>query len=439
MVRVLKRVFYSPWLYLIIIPPLVFYLALVLTFGFGNGWLAWGLTVAVTAGIVWLGIRNRTIRSIRTVFVVLVALVPTVVAGYLCIPLASTTYTKAADFSQVATQYWDLPTGSRIAYYHLAANKDAADSSKPAIVYLHGGPGGSVASEDVAFFSQFAQLGYNTYLYDQAGGGRSDFLPVKEYSNQRNIDDLAAILNKIPQEKVVLVGHSYGGVLLTSAVTDPRIAPRVAKAVFAEPGGMPLEEAEMKEFYAQHNIPEPATVNPRKASEDLTKVFMKPRILLGQFYLPQNNNFVTQAELSNILTPERINNSPQGMVCPENYEAYRAQTDDSGLRLNLKANVAISKNGTSFDLKKFGESTIPGMLMLGECSYMLRQDQIGLMFGYTAMERVQYYKGYGHALFDKEKESLPFTTIRAFIEDTPSPLPNYPTKAEAAEFVKADN
>ena len=117
----------------------------------------------------------------------------------------------------------------------------------------------------MTFFNQFTSLGYDTYLYDQVGSGRSDFIPAQQYSHQRNIDDLAAVLEKIPNDKVIMVGQSYGSTLLASALADPRISPRVAKAVFAEPGGLPLD-LEQSEKYLNEHIPQAGKDNAIKQS-----------------------------------------------------------------------------------------------------------------------------------------------------------------------------
>jgi len=231
----------------------VFYLGLIVTTGIWNGWLAFTVTVVVIGVIVWLGIRNQLHCRIRTTLVMLVALLPALCCGFLCIPIGQTTRALAPDFPEAPTQYWNLSTGSRIAYYHLTgSDQHQSDEQKPVLLYLHGGPGGSITHSAITNMQRYAQRGYEVFLYDQAGGGRSDFLPASQYSHQRNVDDLAAIMDHLPQRDIVAMGHSYGGELLVSALADPRIAPRISKAVFSEPGGLPIPPDAREQFQREH-------------------------------------------------------------------------------------------------------------------------------------------------------------------------------------------
>jgi len=109
--------------------------------------------------------------------------------------------------------FWDLPTGSRIAYREVAA---IASAKKAPVIYLHGGPGAGVVSveELVQAFSFPAWLGHDVVLYDQIGGGLSGRLSdVSEYTLERHVSDLEAIRLRIEAETVILIGESWGAKL----------------------------------------------------------------------------------------------------------------------------------------------------------------------------------------------------------------------------------
>ena len=64
--------------------------------------------------------------------------------------------------------YWQLPTGSRIAYIHVPGARDSAQRL-PALVLVHGGPGAyQVAhfTEHRDWYDRLASLGLDVYLYD---------------------------------------------------------------------------------------------------------------------------------------------------------------------------------------------------------------------------------------------------------------------------------
>ena len=98
------------------------------------------------------------------------------------------------DRPRKSTQYWELKTGSKIAYTHL---KSETDSSKSTIVYLHGGPGGYIDNSSIEIYKEISKEGFDVYLYDQIGCGLSERLknPV-EYSFERHSQDLKEILEK---------------------------------------------------------------------------------------------------------------------------------------------------------------------------------------------------------------------------------------------------
>ena len=110
-----------------------------------------------------------------------------------------------------ATQYWQLSTGSRIAYiFHPAVGQ-----AHPApVIYLHGGPAVPTRNSNYEFFKQFTTDGFDVYLYDQIGTGLSSQSDdISEYTLERNVADLEAIRQQIGAEKVILVGTSWGSVL----------------------------------------------------------------------------------------------------------------------------------------------------------------------------------------------------------------------------------
>ncbi len=131
------------------------------------------------------------------------------------------------------TRYWQLQTGSRIAYSEYDPPKGVAIKPE-AIVYLHGGPGVRQAPFDQDVYGSFAANGFRVFLYDQAGSGLSGFLPhLRDYTVARSVADLEAIRQKIGVEKMILIGHSWGSTLAASYMAN--FPTHVAKAVFHSP------------------------------------------------------------------------------------------------------------------------------------------------------------------------------------------------------------
>ena len=129
-------------------------------------------------------------------------------------------------------QSWDLPTGSRIAYVRLPAEGNAHDTP---VIFLHGGPGVPDMKGDSEYFGKLIRDGFDVYVYDEVGSGRSSRLDdPRDYTLGRDVSDLEAIRQKIGAEKVVLIGHSYGGVLAAAYAASH--GEHVSKMVLSSPG-----------------------------------------------------------------------------------------------------------------------------------------------------------------------------------------------------------
>ena len=146
--------------------------------------------------------------------------------------------------ARVATdsvRYWDLPTGSHVAYRHVAG---APGRELPPLVYVHGGPGAyQVARFDDSpeWWQRLASLGFDVYAYDQVGSGLSGRLEdPTQYTGARHVADLEAIRTIIGAERVVLIGDSWGASLSARYIaTHPG---RVGAAIFTSPGAIDHRE-----------------------------------------------------------------------------------------------------------------------------------------------------------------------------------------------------
>jgi proline iminopeptidase len=132
-------------------------------------------------------------------------------------------------------EMWDLDTGSRIAIVRLPA----AGARRPTpVIFLHGGPGVPDMRGDAAYFGRLTRDGFDVYVYDQVGSGRSARLAdPTQYTVARHVADLEAIRRRIGAERVVLIGHSWGAVIGAGYLSEH--GAHVAKAVFASPGPLP--------------------------------------------------------------------------------------------------------------------------------------------------------------------------------------------------------
>ncbi len=119
----------------------------------------------------------------------------------------------------------------------------------PLIVAIHGGPGG-----DYRYLLNCRELavnGYRVAFYDQRGSGLSQRFPRKSFTSLGEAavdlmyDELDAVIGyykKSPQQKVILLGHSWGGMLASGYVgRNPEL---VDGLIVCEPGGLKWADVE---------------------------------------------------------------------------------------------------------------------------------------------------------------------------------------------------
>lgn len=130
-------------------------------------------------------------------------------------------------------RFWQLPTGSRIAYAHQAAT--GARRPYP-VIFLHGGPG-TPGNGLPPVAAALAAEGLDVYAYDQLGAGRSTRLTdVTGYTVARHVADLEAIRAGVGAEKLILIGQSWGGSLAAQYLAAHPA--RVDRVAFTSPGAL---------------------------------------------------------------------------------------------------------------------------------------------------------------------------------------------------------
>lgn len=115
------------------------------------------------------------------------------------------------------------------------------DADSALLIVLHGGPGADYRS--LLNCKAFASQGYRVIFYDQRGSGLSKRHAKNQYSLQLMYDDLSGIINyyrRSANQKVFLLGHSWGGILATGYINKYPTA--INGVILAEPGGLVYDD-----------------------------------------------------------------------------------------------------------------------------------------------------------------------------------------------------
>lgn len=104
------------------------------------------------------------------------------------------------------------------------------------VIVIHGGPGADYRY--LLNCKSLADAGFRVAFYDQRGAGLSQRFSKSVYSIQLMLDDLAGVIEHYktaPNQKVFLLGHSWGAMLATAYINA--YPSSIDGAILGEPGG----------------------------------------------------------------------------------------------------------------------------------------------------------------------------------------------------------
>ncbi len=289
-----------------------------------------------------------------------------------------------------AVRYWELETGSRIAYLRFPAESKTKEEP---VVFLHGGPGGAVISFKpiTNVISALTKNGYDVYFYDQ-------------------------IRKEIKADKILLIGESNGGVIAAHyAAGYPE---NIERLVLISPGELLYQEWDDK---SSGNIKDRASPKTLQEFDDLLKT---PRMMFTYLLLEINpdaaHNFLSETEADTLAT-KLISLLLGGMACdPEKFP------DDHNILVGFWAAMIpdeLPEPANEPVKDKLRAMDLPVLILRGECDYLRWE----VTFQYRSLLKNStflYLEDAGHMPF-LEKPGLVLDSIRSFLLDEPLPLPAY--------------
>lgn len=305
--------------------------------------------------------------------------------------------------------FWDLPTGSRIGYSVVRARGTAHDSP---VVYLHGGPAVPPRNSVRSFLSPLADDGFEIYVYDQFGSGRSSRAgSISDYTLQRQVADLEAIRQQLGVARLVLVGSSWGAVLAGYYMAaHPE---RVERAVLLSPGVLTRRNDHRYDFS-------------RSASSDDSAFVLPPLRLVVAGALARLNptlaeRFASQAEMGSIF--DRFTSGPSLEYQSHCKGRFSSRVGDTGSSRagggNYYANLL-----TLDSLRKAPDPTpalrvvqAPVLLLRGDCDYIPLSSALAWKQALPTAILVRIPDA-GHALTSSAPQET-FSAMRSFLRQAP--------------------
>lgn len=312
------------------------------------------------------------------------------------------------------TRYWQLPTGSRIAYSEFDPPPGVAINPNP-IVFLHGGPGVRQAPFDQAIYGGLSQDGFRVFLYDQAGSGLSDFLPkVGDYTFERMVEDLEAVRKQIGTDKMILIGHSWGSTL--AAKYMGKYPGHVAKVIFHSPGD--IWDWKLPFDYSRTDAPE------------FPSSFPGLRMFAAMILTDRNpdaaENLVSQREMEGLFSAG-LDAQLGTIVCkgdskrlPAEIAAMRAAHENPGFNPYVLRNIQFDNGDPHEALRR---DHTPAILLYPECNYVPWSGAVDYRKTLPNL-KVFYIPHAGHYI-QIEQGDLMRRIMLAFLLDQPYVIPPY--------------
>jgi proline iminopeptidase len=366
--------------------------------------------LAAAAGGLRLLLRRSPNRRIATVSVP-AALVVVSALGVL-LPLPSPRLAPAPVHGQ---KYWQLPSGSQIRYVFLPAQGRARPDP---VVFLHGGPGIADLAGDAAYFGQLTADRFNVYVYDQLGVGGSSRLPNPAgYSIGRDVRDLEQIRHLIGADKMILIGHSYGGLLAAHYLAAHPA--HVAKLVLSSPDALNPADT-------SHN-----RVTARLSTGQRLRLYAAlalPRALLAYALMQVNpaaaHHYLPDAE-ADAYNDRVYQLTESALHCPSAHHALPPLHRTGFYRLQYPQSRTAPPPA---DLRpRLAGLPTPTLILKGSCDYLSWQSALDYRRALPNATLV-YLPGAGHNLYQDRPADV-LATIRAFLTGAPPPIPPYPATA----------
>jgi pimeloyl-ACP methyl ester carboxylesterase len=321
------------------------------------------------------------------------------------------------------TKYWQLPTGSLIAYSEYDPPQGIAVKPE-AIVYLHGGPGVRQGPFDQDIYGSFAASGFRVFLYDQAGSGLSGFLPhLRDYTVARSVADLEAIRQKIGAEKMILIGHSWGSTLAASYMA--KYPSHVSKVVFHSPAR--IWQLESREDYDYSRT--------AGGVPGLPHLRLLAALLLRDRNPEAAENLVPQLE-SEILVVPSFRQTLGTVVCSGDYNKLPQELigsldghENPGVNPYVLQELAPGTEHAEGDPHTaLRENRAPAILLYPECNYLSWNGVLDYRRTLPNL-KIYYVPRAGHFIQFEQPELLK-RIILTFLLDQPDAIPPYTRDAD---------
>lgn len=373
-----------------------------------GGWVVFAVGVVLAARVLPAPQRRRIGGATLALLSVL--------GGFALLWPGSTTEPAAP----AGTRWVSLPTGSRLAYQELSG---PGPRQAVPVIFLHGGPGVADMAGDIPYLRRLADAGWNTYVYDQIGAGRSARLADPTgYTMARAVADLDTFRHAIGAQRVDLLGYSWGSTLAAAYLAAH--PDHVDKVVFASPGAMVGGASDVTSLLGHSDTSHRWAVLAQA---------LQPRALLA-WTLDRVNPRAAHAYAGDAEMDARFR-AISAAAAPALYchpPAAATEGHDGG-DVGFYANVTLLRPSAWQDPHPaLRHLATPALVIKGSCDYLNWSSAVD--YRDTLPDaRMVYLRGAGHRAYAEQPTAF-FATVTAFLAGDQFPVPLYTGTAAPADY-----
>lgn len=276
---------------------------------------------------------------------------------------------------------------------------------------------------DHTFLSPLAESGFRVFLFDQAGSGFSDFLPVRDYTIARAVSDVEAIRQQIGADKIILIGHSFGSTLAANYLA--KYPDHVAKVVFYSPSSIWNFAEQQEHFDFSRTDGAPAFPSLR--------IRMLATLLLLDRNADAAQNLLPQPEAEELFVTS-LAPAVGGLVCKgDRGQLPPLMRGMSSVNPHLNPLVTESMANSTGEAAHDPHSALRGnkttaMILFGECDYVPWSSALDYRKT-LAKAKVYYIPKAGHFIVFEQSETMR-RMIVSFLLDQPEVVAPYAGDAD---------
>jgi len=275
---------------------------------------------------------------------------------------------------------------------------------------------------DAAYFGQLARDGYDVWVYDQVGVGRSARLhDPRGYSVGRDAADLEAIRQRIGAQRLVLIGNSYGATVAAAYLAQH--LDRVARVVFSSPGPLRWPGAPVGGGLF-------ARLDPSRRRR-LYAAVLQPRVLLAWLLVQANpkaaHAFADDRELDRRFALLASLAFP-GVFCDSRPPRPRGGL---GAYANLVPQALRAPAGPD-PRPALGRLRTPTLVIKGSCDYLSWSSALDYRAALPTAQLV-YLREAGHQAYGDQPARY-LAIVRAFLQGTQLPIAPYAGDAVPGDY-----